>query len=258
MELEWYHYVIAIVGSAVAGSINTLAGNGSAITLTILTEMLGLPGNMANGTNRVGVLTQSLAGVYAFHRNGRLDMSRSKSYILFTILGAIAGVLVAIWVSNEQFIGVFRFLLVFMLFVILIKPKRWLHATDASRRPKLWIVAPVFLLIGFYGGFIQMGMGIFFLAAIVLGARYSIIDGNAVKIVVVGAYTILAITIFAWQGLIDWKIGCIMAVGQTFGGYFTAHYASKYEQANVWAHRVLVVVVIGAILKLFNVHQLFF
>jgi uncharacterized membrane protein YfcA len=54
MDLHWYHYAIAIIGSAVAGSINTLAGNGSAITLTILTELLGLPGNMANGTNRVG------------------------------------------------------------------------------------------------------------------------------------------------------------------------------------------------------------
>ena len=52
MELEYYHYIIAIVGSALAGAINTLAGNGSAITLTILTELLGLPGNMANGTNK--------------------------------------------------------------------------------------------------------------------------------------------------------------------------------------------------------------
>lgn len=59
MQLEWYHYLIAVLGSALAGSINTLAGNGSAITLTILTELLGLPGNLANGTNRVGVFTQS-------------------------------------------------------------------------------------------------------------------------------------------------------------------------------------------------------
>lgn len=251
--MEWYHYAIAIAGGALAGGINTLAGNGSAITLSILTELLGLPGNMANGTNRVGILTQSLAGTYAFYRNGRLDMSRSWSYILFTILGAIAGIIVATRVSNEQFLGVFRFLMVFMLIVILIKPKRWLIATDTSRKTNLWIVAPVFLAIGFYGGFIQMGMGIFFLAAMVLGARYSLIDGNAVKIVVVGAYTILAVLIFAWQGLIDWKIGFIMAIGQTAGGYFTAHYASKYESANVWAHRVLVVVVIGAILMMFDI-----
>lgn len=251
--MEWQHYLIAIVGGAIAGGINTLAGNGSAITLTILTEVLGLPGNMANGTNRVGVLTQSLAGTYAFYRNGKLNVSRSWSYIIFTILGAIAGVLVAIWVSNEQFLGVFRFLMIFMLIVILVKPSRWLIATDTTRRPNIWIVAPVFLAIGFYGGFIQMGMGIFFLAAMVLGARYSLIDGNAVKIVVVGAYTLLAILIFEWQGLIDWRIGFIMAIGQTAGGYLTAHYASRYEGANVWAHRVLVIVVIGAILKMFDI-----
>ena len=54
-------YLLALVGSFVAGAINTLAGNGSAITLTILTEVLGLPGTVANGTNRVGIATQSLA-----------------------------------------------------------------------------------------------------------------------------------------------------------------------------------------------------
>ncbi len=42
--IEWYHYAIAIAGGVVAGAINTLAGNGSAITLSILTEVMGLPG----------------------------------------------------------------------------------------------------------------------------------------------------------------------------------------------------------------------
>ena len=255
MELEWYHYLIAIVGSALAGAINTLAGNGSAITLTILTELLGLPGNVANGTNRVGVWTQSMAGAYAFHKNGKLDVKESKWYILLTVIGAIGGIITAVYVSNEQFLGVFRFLLVAMFVVILVKPKRWLRETDTSKKPALWLVIPLFLAMGFYGGFIQMGMGIFFLAIMVLGARYSLIDANAVKIVVVAIYTVIALAIFQYRGLIDWKIGLIMAIGQTFGGYYTALFATKYEKANIWAHRVLVVVVIFAILKLFNVQQ---
>jgi uncharacterized membrane protein YfcA len=60
--MEWYIYPIAVLGGFVAGIINTLAGNGSAITLSILTEVIGLPGNLANGTNRVGVLMQGIAG----------------------------------------------------------------------------------------------------------------------------------------------------------------------------------------------------
>ncbi|HKK74122.1 MAG TPA: sulfite exporter TauE/SafE family protein [Saprospiraceae bacterium] len=257
MDLQWYHYLIAILGSALAGGINTLAGNGSAITLTILTELLGLPGNMANGTNRVGVWTQSIAGSYAFYKNGKLDVKGSSLYIWLTVIGAIAGILTAVWVSNEQFLSVFKVLLVVMFIVILVKPKRWLRETDVSKRPPLWLAIPLFLGVGFYGGFIQMGMGIVFLAVMVLLARYSLIHANAVKIVVVGIYTALAIIIFQYKGLIDWEIGLIMAIGQTIGGYYTAVFAAKYEHANIWAHRVLVIVVVLALVKMLNLHLLF-
>jgi len=256
--MEWYEFSIAFFGSAIAGAINTLAGNGSAITLTILTEVLGLPGNVANGTNRLGVFTQSTAGTYAFYKNGKLNIRRSWVYIFPTIIGAIIGILVAIWIDNASFRRVFRGLMVVMLLVILVKPKRWLRETDASAKLPLWISLPVFLALGFYGGFIQMGMGVFFLAAMVLLAKYSIIQGNAVKLFVVGVYTVAAIALFQWQGLIDWKIAAIMAVGQGLGGYYTAHYASLYPQANVWAYRVLVVVIFLAIAKLFDLHLLLF
>ncbi len=250
-QMEPWHYIVAIGGGFVAGAINTLAGNGSAITLTILTEILQLPGNLANGTNRVGVFLQSAAGTLAFYKNGRLSLQRSWLYIVVTIIGAIAGVLLAIWVSNEQFKTVFKYLMVVMLFVILVKPKRWLRETDLNRIPNLWIAIPLFLGIGFYGGFIQMGMGIFFLAIMVLCAHYSLTDGNAVKLFVVAAYTILVLAIFHWKELVDWKIGGIIAIGQASGGWLTAHYASKNEQANLWAHRLLVVIVTLVVIKLF-------
>ena len=255
--MEPYVYVIAIIGSAIAGAINVMAGNGSAITLTILTELIGLPGNVANATNRIGVLTQSWASNYAFYQKGKIDLKRSWLYIVCTVVGALAGIVVAIWISNEQFIQVFRFLLVAMFLVILVKPKRWLAETDQDRPLSAWIAVPLFLALGFYGGFIQMGMGVFFLAAMVLVARFSIIDSNVVKSIVVGLYTILAVAIFQWKGLIEWQIGLIMAVGQTAGGYFMAIFAATNPKANVWAHRILVAVVILAIVKLFNLHQYF-
>ena len=255
--MEPYIYIIAILGSAVAGAINVMAGNGSAITLTILTELIGLPGNAANATNRIGVLTQTWASNYAFYQKDKIDIRSSWIYILFTVIGAIAGILAAIWVSNEQFIQVFRFLLIAMFLIILIKPKRWLAETDKERPLSSMVAVPMFLALGFYGGFIQMGMGVFFLAAMVLIARFSIIDSNVVKSLVVGLYTILAVAIFQWKGLIDWRIGLIMAIGQTAGGYFMAIFAATNPKANVWAHRILVAVVILAIVKLFNLHEYF-
>lgn len=270
MELEFYHYLIIIIGSATAGFINTLAGNGSAITLTILTEILQLPGNIANATNRVGIVFQSSASTYAFYKNGKLDIKKSWKPIFFISIGAVAGIFLAIWVSNEQFKQVFKFMLVFMLFAILVKPKRWLQNTEkkkitsredildeplnltTNKKMPNWMAIPLFLALGFYGGFIQMGMGVMFLVVMVLMAKNNIIEANVLKSFVVALYTIVAIGIFHWQGLIDWKIGGLMAIGQTAGGWWTAQFASKYPTADVWAYRVLVVVVIGAILNMFG------
>lgn len=249
--MEWYQYVIAIVGGFFAGLVNTLAGNGSAITLTILTEVIGLPGNLANGTNRVGVLSQGIASTYGFYEGRKLKLKGNWSYIIMITIGAVIGVLIAVNVSNEQFKSVFRYLMIVMLIVILVKPKRWLRETSVEKRPSNFLMWPLFLLLGLYGGFIQMGMGVIFLAITVLIARFSLIEANALKSFVIPAYTVLVIIIFQLQGLIDWKIGGIIAIGQTAGGYLTARFASSYPKANVWAHRVLVVVVILAVVKLF-------
>ncbi len=251
-------YLIAFIGATLAGVINTLAGNGSAITLTILTEVLGMPGNLANGTNRLGVASQSIGASWAFYKHGKIDWKNSWLLLSTTTFGAIIGAWVAISVSNEQFKTVFSYLMVFMLFVLLVKPERWLRETDVNFKPSLWLIIPAYLALGFYGGFIQMGMGIFFLAVMVLGARYSLLDANVVKSLMVAIYTILAILLFQGKGLIDWKIGGLMAVGQMIGGWATAHYGASSPKVNIWAHRLLVVIVIAAVIKLFGWHELFF
>lgn len=253
MQLEFYHYAIAIIGGAIAGAINTLAGSGSAITLTILTEIMGLPPNLANGTNRIGIVAQTWASSIAFYKNDKLPLNRSWLYILLTVVGAIAGVIVAVYVSNEQFKSVFSSLMVLMLLVILVKPKRWLRASDPNRAINYWLAIPIYLALGFYGGFIQMGMGVFCLATLVLISHFNIIEGNAIKSFMVAVYTLFVIAIFQWKGLIDWRIGGIMAIGQTAGGWWTATYTARYPKADIWAYRLLVAVVIFAILKLFGV-----
>lgn len=243
--------IIAVIGGFLAGVINTLAGNGSAITLTIMTELMGMPGNLANGTNRLGIFSQTALGAWAFHREGKLDLRQARPYIAITFLGAIPGVWTALQVSNEEFRSVFGYMLIVMLLVILVKPERWLKEGVIREKPDYWFSVPIFFGLGFYGGFIQMGMGIFFLAAMVLGAGYDMIRANAIKVLVVAVFTLLIIVVFQWTGRIDWEAGLLIASGQAAGGYLTAKYASRYPEAKVWAYRLLIVVVIASIVKIF-------
>lgn len=79
-----------------------------------------------------------------------------------------------------------------------------------------------------------MGMGIFFIAVMVLLLGYSIIAANAIKTIVVMIYTTIVLAIFAWKGLVDWETGIIMAFGQTIGGYLTALYVrSQYQSVAI-------------------------
>lgn len=250
--MSWFDLSIALVGSFVAGIINTLAGNGSSITLVILTEVMGLPGNVANASNRIGILTQNAAGTYAYYRNGKVDIWNNRFIIGFTILGSIIGIWVASIISSAQFTAVFKYLLLLMLVVTLVKPSRWLRTQSEPNKLPWYISVSGFLVLGFYGGFIQMGMGIFFLAVTVLLAGYNLNDANVLKLVTGFLFTLLAVIIFQAKGLIDWRAGGIMAIGQTLGGYLTAHYASRFPKANVWAHRTLVAVVVCSIIWIFG------
>ena len=67
--MAWYLYPVAIVASFVCGYINTLAGSGSLITLPLLLAM-GLSANVANGTNRVGIVLQNVVGAGSFRQQG--------------------------------------------------------------------------------------------------------------------------------------------------------------------------------------------
>lgn len=256
--MELYHYVIAIAGGFVAAIMNTLAGYGSIITLTILMDVLGLPANMANGTNRVNILSNSLAGSLGFYKNGKLSIEKGKWILITVCLGAVLGVFIAVNVSNEQFRDVFKYLVVVLFFAIIVNPKRWIKETSEVVDLPAWKLILIYFPIGVYGGFIQMGMGVVFLMATVLISKFTIIKANALKMVLIVIYTILSIFIFHYNGLIDWKIGAVLSIGTAAGGFLTANYASKIKNANLYAYRLLVVIVLFVLLRTFGMFEFLF
>lgn len=253
MNWSFDHLAIAFGGAFVAGMINALAGNGSIITLTVLTELIGLPGVIANATNRVGVFLNAAGAMAGFHGKRAMRYRDHLPYILPVVAGAIGGIYVATIVTSPQFMWVFRGLMVLMLIVIIVNPERWLIAHAEKSLLSRWIEWPAMLVLGFYGGFIQMGMGVFYLAVLVLAARLPLIESNTIKAISVGLFTLIAVIIFGWKGLIAWPIGWVMGVAQFAGGWIAAHYAAKIPGASKWAYYLLIVAVSLSLLKLFDV-----
>ncbi len=249
--MEWWIYPVAILGGFVAGAINTMAGNGSAITLTILMEFMGLPPNVANGSNRVGIFSQSIVSTWVFNKEGKIEWRKDYPLLISIFLGAMLGLYLALRVEDKDFRMIFGIMMIVMLFVVLINPKRWINPPQDKKRPPQWLFIIGFFLMGIYGGFIQMGMGVMFLAFVVLIGHFDLVKANALKIVSVGSYTGVVLLIFHLNGFVDWKAGGLIAVGQVTGAFFTSKFAATHPLANVVAHRVLVAVVVFAIVKIF-------
>lgn len=245
------YYLIAAIASLLAGIINTLAGNGSSITLAVLMNLIGLPAKEANATIRVGVFSATMGALPTFLKKGHIQFNRDRLLIICMTIGAIAGIFTALYIDNETFKEIFKYLFIVMLFLALVDTKSWLRSTNEQNRLSVFIIIPLYLLLGFYGGFIQMGIGVFFLFVTVLGARYNIIDAGALRTLCIALYTPIAIAVFAYFGLIRWDFALVMAIGEWSGGYLGARFATTSPHAGLWARRLLIIVLIIAIITAF-------
>ncbi|MCB0846671.1 MAG: sulfite exporter TauE/SafE family protein [Bacteroidetes bacterium] len=252
IELGLWEWILFAVVGVLTGVINTLAGSGSLITLPIFIFLCGLPPTVANGTNRIGALIQSGAGVLTYKQTGKFETKGVAWLVVPSILGAIVGALIATDLNEKVMNYTIGGLMVFMLIVLLLNPKRWIRETEAEvSRNKHPMTIMGFFLIGIYGGFIQAGIGIFLLAAMVLGARYSLVASNGIKLLIVFIFNIPTLFIFFYYNQVHVGLGLTMAVFQAIGAVLGVKTISKLPNANVWIHRLLIVIVIASAIKFF-------
>ncbi len=248
-------YVILLIVSIAIGFINTLVGSGSLVMLPLLMAM-GLPATLANGTNRVAVFFQTAVGSITFMRSKKVVIGNAWWSIVPCVLGALLGAYLATQIDPQQLEDLIGILLIVMLFVILINPKRWLISNNASgERSKQPLAILIMFVIGIYGGFIQGGVGIFLMAGLVLGVKYNIGYANAIKLLIVFAYAFPVLLIFVWKGQVDWSIGLFTAVGQSIGAYLGARFAVFYPKADLWTYRLLVLVVLASIFYFYRLWE---
>lgn len=252
--MNWYLYPLVVLAGAAAGFINVLAGSGSLITLPLLI-FIGLPANIANATNRIGVLLQNVVGINGFYRQDKLDVRGSLLLAVPMVLGSIIGALIAVDIDEALFRKVIGVVMIIMLAIMIAQPKRWLQGKGHKFQGSLTVGRfLLFTAIGVYGGFLQAGVGIFLLAGLVLGAGYDIVRANAVKLVMVFASALISLVIFSVSLEINWGIGVLLGVGNMIGAWLATRFAA--DKGAVWVRRFVIVVVLLAAAQLLGIFDL--
>ncbi len=217
--------ITLIIAGLLVGFINTLAGGGSIISLSVL-MMLGLPAPIANGTNRIAIIIQTLTATTSFKQQKVLETRKAIYLSIPAILGSLIGAWFAVDIREEIFEKAIGVVMLIMLVFILYKPQKYIYGrADISEKPLNWKTYVIFFFIGIYGGFLHMGVGYFLLAGIVGMAGFDLIKANAIKVFVVLAYAPFTLFIFLWYDQVNWKYGLILAIGAVIGALVASRLA---------------------------------
>ena len=254
--MSWLVITALIVSGIFVGFINTLAGGGTIISLSLF-MFLGLPANIANGTNRVAVILQNLTSVSEFRRKKVLDFKKGNKLAIPTMVGAVVGAQIASDINEAIFRKAVGVVMIVMMYFILTKPSQWLRGTDSLiEKPVSWIQVVIFFVIGIYGGFVQVGVGYFILAGVVLGAGYDLVKANAIKVWIVLLYTPLALIVFILNKQVRWDYGLVHAIGNILGAFLASRFAVTWGVNFVrWVVIVVIVVFASDLLGIVNIRD---
>ncbi len=234
--------IILIIAGLLVGFINTLAGGGSIISLSVL-MMLGLPAPIANGTNRIGIIIQTLTATTSFKQQKVLESRKALLLSIPAILGSLIGAWFAVDINEEIFEKAIGVIMLIMLVFILYKPQKFIYGrANISEKPLTWSTYIIFFFIGIYGGFLHMGVGYFLLAGIVGAAGFDLVKANAIKVMIILAYAPFTLLIFLWYNQVNWEYGLLLAAGGIIGALIASRMAVK--RGVVFVKWVIVIVIL--------------
>ncbi|MCA9685576.1 MAG: sulfite exporter TauE/SafE family protein [Myxococcales bacterium] len=243
----WLDAGLLLLVGVITGIINAMAGGGGFIIMPTLIA-LGLPAGVANGTMRVSVAAQNISSIATFHQKGVRAYDLSKRLMLPMLLGGLVGAGLATRIDDAVFRPLIGVVLLVWAVILLVKPERFLHPPDSEREPSR-LTDALAVLVGFYGGFLQAGVGFPLIALLGGHLGYDLVRANSVKVTLVLGYTLLTLPVFAYAGQIAWVPALVLAVGTMAGGWAGARWQVAKGSAVVrWF--VLVMVVIGGLLML--------
>ena len=247
MELGAFELLVLILAGLAGGFINVMAGGGSVITVPVMI-LLGVPGPVANGTNRLPILVQNISASLTYLRHGVPHAGLMVSLSLCAIPGAVAGALVGVQIPAAAFNLILAGVMGGVLLLMLTGTGASLPAVNQVSRPrKLW-GHTLMLAAGFWGGFIQIGMGFILLPILNRVLGLDLVAANIHKVFIILTYTLSALWVFGSQLELLWWIGAVMAIGNGLGGWLGARLTlAGGERVVRWA---VIVAITGMIVKL--------
>lgn len=227
--------VILIILFFVTSIIGVVTGSNSLVTVPVMFQF-GIEPKTAVATNMFGLLFLSIGGTLPFLGKGIIDKKRLPKLIFITLVGsAIGAVLVGLITGGAIKIIVSVSMIAVSIFTLL-KRDAGLTESESISTKSLVIAYVITFLMAIYGGLFSGGYVTVLTASYVAFFGMTYTQAIAETKIINIFSSAIASAIFMWQGLIDYKLGIILAVAMFIGAYIGAKTVTKLN--DLWLKRI--------------------
>ena len=226
---------ILAASGLIAGLMNAVAGGGSLITLPAL-MLMGIGAAEANATNRIAVAAQTLTATHGFHRAGVLPWAQVRRHLAPTAMGAGIGAWLATEVPDQVMEPLILGVLITVGLVMVIPRGHGSshEPSQAETHESSWFETLLMGLTGLYGGFLQAGLGLVFLGALMGIMGLDPLRANGVKAALLMGLTAVALTVFSLADMLHWTPGLVVAGGSVIGSAIGVRVAVRWASLLRW------------------------
>lgn len=238
--------IILIILFFITSAVGVVTGSNSLVTVPVMFQF-GIDPKVAVATNMFGLTFMSIGATIPFLRGNVIDKKKISPLILITLVSSALGAILVLYITPANIKLLVSIAMIAVTIFTLVKRDSGIaKAAEISTNATVLTYILTFAL-GIYGGLYSGGYVTMLTAVLVAFFGMTFTESVASTKLINVFSSLVASAIFMWQGLVDYKIGAILAVTMFIGAYIGAHVVTK--MSDVWLKRIFISTVILLALK---------
>lgn len=227
--------------------ISVVTGSTSLITVPVMFQLKIEP-QIALATNMLALMFMSVGGAIPFAGKKIIDRRRLPLLITLTLIGSVIGALLVTVIPAGAIPLIIAIAMILVAaFSIANRKAGIIEPVEAPSKTTELLGYALTFALGIYGGFFSGGYVTLLTAGYISLFRMTFLQAIAITKVINVFSSLMAVFIFAWHGLIDYRLGLVLGavafLGSLIGSWLTQ------RMSNEWLRRIFLATVILLALK---------
>lgn len=235
--------IILIILFFFTSVVGVVTGSNSLITVPVMFQF-GIDEKVAVATNMFGLTFMAIGGTIPFLRQGTIKYRKISPLIILTVISSAIGAALVGLITNQSIKLIVSVAMIAVAVFTLIKGDVGVSESTATKGKFISSHALVYFLtflLGIYGGLYSGGYVTILTAVYVAFFRMNFTEAVASTKFINVFSSLIATVIFMSQGLVDYRLGVILAITMFTGAYVGAYYVTKLD--DLWIKRIFMTTV---------------